>query len=154
MPLAKPHAQPGFQSQATQVQAMGAWYAGNLVRWRNGLLEKWAGWQRLFADPFAAIIRRMHAWLDLDNHRNLLVATDLGVQLAIDQTIYALGSQVEVTGGEIVEIGPAGGATFSVTSGSTTVTVNTNTPLPSSSFVLQLPISIGGRIIAAGSFFP
>src|SRR5262249_25915537 len=119
-------------SQPTQVQAMGAWYAGNLVRWRNGLLEKWPRWQRLFADPFAAIIRRMHAWLYLDNHRNLFVATNLGVPLTTDQPISALRSQVEATGGGVVECGPVGGETFSVPSGSTRVTVNTSPPLPSS----------------------
>jgi len=154
MPLAKPQAPPGFQSQATQLQAAAAWYGGNLVRWRTGLLEKWGGWQRLFVDPFAAIIRRMHAWLDLDNHKNLFVATDLGVQLAVEDAIYGLGPQVSIPGGEILEVGPAGGATFSVTAGSTTVTVNSNTTLPGSTFLLGLPISIGGRIIAAGTFFP
>src|SRR5215831_4269547 len=154
MPLAKPQAPPGFQSQATQVQAVGAWYGGNLVRWRNGLLERWMGWERLFPGPFAALIRRMHAWLDLDNHRNLFVATDLGLQLAVEDTIYGLGPQVLVHGGEIVEIGAADGATFSVTSGSTTVTVNTNVAMPDDVFLLLLPISIGGQILAAGTFFP
>jgi len=154
MPLAKPQAPPGFQSQATQVQAVGAWYAGNLVRWRTGYLERWMGWQRLFSDPFASIIRRMHAWFDLDNHKNLFVANDLGIQLAVEDTIYSLGAQVPVPGGEIVEIGATNGATFSVTSGSTTVTVNTSVVLPSGTFSLQLPISIGGQIIRAGQFFP
>jgi|SRR5215475_1527428 len=154
MPLTKPAAQPGFQSQATQVQAQGSWFAGNLVRWRNGFLEKWMGWQRLFPEPFAALIRRMHAWLDLDNHRNLLAATDVGVQLGVEDGVYDLGTQVEVHGGQIVEIGPAGGAVFSVTTGSKTVTVTTNTDIPNDTFLLQLPISIGGRILAAGTFFP
>jgi len=154
MPLAKPQAAPGFQSQATQVQAVGAWYGGNLVRWRNGLLEKWPGWERLFPGPFAALIRRMHGWLDLDNHRNLLVANDLGVQLAVEDQIYGLGPQVEVPGGDIPEVGATDGATFTVANGATTVTVNTSVALPGGTFVMQLPISIGGRIIPAGTFFP
>jgi hypothetical protein len=154
MPLVKPQAPPGFQSQATQVQATAAWYAGNLVRWRTGLLEKWVGWQRLFPSSFAATIRRMHAWLDLDNHRNLLAATDLGVQIGVDDTVYALGSQINVPGGYIVELG-ASGTTFSAVSGSTTVTVFTNVAgaTVGGSFILELPISIGGRIIAAPAFF-
>jgi hypothetical protein len=154
MPLAKPQAPPGFQSQATQLQATAAWFAGNLVKWRTGLLEKWGGWQRLFPDPFAAIIRRLHAWFDLGNHRNLMVATDLGMQIAVDDTVYGLGPQVALPGGEIVEVGASGGATFAVTAGSTTVTVNSGVTLPGGSFLLQLPISIGGRIIPAGLFFP
>ena len=153
MPLAKPQAPPGFQSQATQLQAGPSWYAGNLVRWRTGFLEKWMGWRRLFQNPFAATIRRMHGWLDLDNRRNLLVATDLGVQLGVEETVYTLGPQVEITGGDILEVGPSGGALFTVTSGSTMVTVTTSTVLPGGSFVFQLPVSIGGRIIPAGAYF-
>ena len=49
MARVKPAQQPGFQSQATQVQATGSWFAGNLVRWRMGLLEKVGGWMRLVA---------------------------------------------------------------------------------------------------------
>jgi hypothetical protein len=154
MPLVKPQAKPGFQSQATQVQATGAWYGGNLVRWRNGLLEKWMGWERLFPDAFAATIRRLHAWLDLDNNKNLLVATDLGVQLAVQDTIYALGHQVALSGGYILELGPSGTTTFTSASGSATVTVTTNKPvIAGGSFVLELAVSIGGRILAAGTFF-
>jgi hypothetical protein len=154
MPLVKPQAKPGFQSQATQVQATGAWYGGNLVRWRNSLLEKWAGWARLFPDPFDALIRRLHAWLDLDNNKNLLVATDLGLQLAVQDNIYELGHQLDLQGGYILELGAGSATKFSVTSGSTTVTVTTGVPVTvGGSFLLELAISIGGRIIPAGSFF-
>ena len=145
MPLVKPQAQPGFQSQATQVQATGAWFAGNLVRWRGGLLEKSKGWQRLTEQPFAAIVRRMHAWLDLDNRNNLLVGSDSGVQLLVQDTQYGLGQQTNLL---------TGTTTFSVASGSTTVTVNTAAAaVPGSSFLLELPISIGGRILAANTLF-
>lgn len=145
MPLVKPQQQSGFNSQATQVQAAGAWFDGNLVRWRLGLLEKMAGWQRLTPQPFVAIIRKMHAWLDLDNRKNLLVATDLGVQLVVQNTQYGLGRQA---------ILPSGGTSFSVTVGLTEVTVATTAQAKEGdSLTLQLPISIGGRILAAGSSF-
>jgi len=154
MPLVKPQAKPGFQSQATQAQATGSWYGGNLVRWRGGLLEKWGGWERLFQDAFGAIIRRMHAWLDLGNNKNLLVATDLGVQLAIQDAIYELGHQIDLQGGLILELGGAAATTFSTTAGSTTVTVNTNVSVASGgTFVFELPVSLGGNIIPAQTFF-
>jgi hypothetical protein len=86
MPLIKPQAQPGFLSQASQVQAQGAWFAGNRVRWRYGFLEKMGGWARLVQDPFLALIRRMHAWLDLQNLKNLLVGTDSGLELLVRAT--------------------------------------------------------------------
>src|SRR6476646_7960948 len=84
MSLVKPRAGPGFLSQATQVQAVGNWYAGNLVRWRTGLLEKMDGWHRLIEESIGYVMRRFHAWLDLDNRKNLLIAADDGVHLLVD----------------------------------------------------------------------
>ena len=56
----------------------------------------------------------MHAWQDLDNRKNLMVATDLGVQILVQDTVYGLGKQVNVAD-----------ATFSVIIGTTEVTVLT-----------------------------
>ena len=155
MPLVKPQAPPGFFSQATQVQARGGWWDGNLVRWRLGLLEKIAGWRRLIEDQLPSIMRRYHAWLDLKNRKNLLVATDTGVHIVVQDTLYGLGHAVNLDGGYIPEIGPLGASTkFSVGLNSKTVTVKTPAVAGvGGSFVLRLPISIGGRIILAGSFF-
>src|SRR5262252_8303042 len=155
MPLAKPAASPGFLSQATQVQAGGAWYIGNLARWRTGLLERWAGWRRLLNDPLPSIIRRMHAWLDLGSKKNLLVACDTGVSIVVQDTLYGLGRGADLQGGFFPVLGPSSDATkFSVTTGTTEVTVKTNrTTNPGASFFFRGSISIGGRIIPAGSFF-
>lgn len=90
MPLVKPAAPPGVMSQATQVQARGAWFAMNRARWRTGLLEKMAGWRRLIDDAMPHIVRRMHAWLDIDSRKNLLIATDGGPFLKVQDTMYPL----------------------------------------------------------------
>jgi hypothetical protein len=155
MPLAKPAAAPGFLSQATQVQAGGAWYLGNLVRWRTGLLEKWGGWRRLINDQLPSVIRRMHAWLDLGNRKNLLVACDSGVSIVVQDTLYGLGRGADLEGGYFPVLGPTSDTTkFSVTIGTTEVTVKTSrTTNVGASFFFRGSISIGGRIISAGSFF-
>lgn len=155
MPLTKPQSQPGFISQATQVQAQGAWYDGNLVRWRFGMLEKMGGWQRLIEEMFAAPIRKMHAWTDLEDYKNLMVATDLGLQIIVNEKQYGLGNQLNLPGGFIPAFGPSTDATkFSATAGSRTVTVKTSAVTPAgATFLLQLPISVGGRILPAGTFY-
>lgn len=143
MARVKPAQQPGFLSQTTQVQATGSWFAGNLVRWRMGLLEKVGGWRRITPLPFAAIIRKMHAWLDLDDRKNLMIATDVGVELLVQTTVYGLGTR-----------SPIADARFSVTVGLSEVKVTTATVVDAGNlFILELPISIGGRIIAAGDSF-
>lgn len=155
MSLVKPQAPAGFLSQATQVQARGGWWDGNLVRWRTGLLEKIAGWRRLIEDQLPSIMRRFHAWLDLKNRKNLLIATDSGVHIVVQNTLYGLGHAIDLDGGYIPEIGPLAAATkFSVAINSKTVTVKTPAVANvGGSLLLRLPISIGGRIILAGTFF-
>jgi hypothetical protein len=148
MPLVKPQAQAGFQSQATQVQAMGSWFAGNRVRWRLGFLEKMGGWERLTQNPFQALIRRMHAWLDLDNLKNLLVGTDFGLELLVQDTRFVMGSQFPLTGGYVPATGAPGSTTFHTTSGSPTVQVNIPfVPVVGENFKFLLPVALGGVII-------
>jgi hypothetical protein len=96
MGLVKVQLPPGLNNQTTQVAASGNWFDGNLIRWRSGLLEKLAGWLRLLPDPFAHFIRRMHAWLDLEDRKGLLVGTDKGLELAVDGTRYVLVESVEL----------------------------------------------------------
>jgi hypothetical protein len=155
MPLIKPRPQPGIVSQATQVQAQNAWFRGNRVRWRYGYLEKMGGWQRLAADPFKALIRRMHAWLDLQNMKNLLVGTDFGLELLVQATRYVMGSIYPLKGGYVPATGVPGSTTFQTTTGSPTVQVNIPfTPVPGEdTFQFLLPVSLGGRIIAVGTIF-
>lgn len=156
MPQIKPAARPGVFSQFTQVQAQGQWFAGNLVRWRLGLLEKMGGWRRLTSSMrFPSVIRKLHAWLDLDSRKNLLVAGDFGVGILVQDTQYTLGSQISLQGGYILEIGPTGDTTtFSAVLGSKTVTVKTSAVAAvGETFVVELSISIGGRVILAGTLF-
>src|SRR5262245_10319726 len=156
MPLVKPSAPPGFFSQATQVQAAGGWFAGNLVRWRTGLLEKMDGWRRLIDEEPPGIIRRFNAWLDLDNRKNLLVASDAGVHVVVDNTLYPLGSGANLQGGYIPAIGPVSDAVkFTVALNATEVTVKTIFPglNVGQPFYFKLPGAIGGRVIRAGAYF-
>jgi hypothetical protein len=154
MALVKPQSSPGFLAQATQVQAAGGWYDGNLVRWRTGLLEKMDGWRRLFDKQMGAVVRRMHAWLDLRNRKNLLIAADDGVHILVQGSLYGLGQAAYLPGALIPEVGSGASTTFSVALGSKEVTVGTGVVATvGGTFVLGLPISIGGRIILAGTFF-
>src|SRR5580765_2321272 len=94
MGLVKIQAPPGFNNQTTQTGASGGWWTGNLIRWRSGFVEKYAGWKRLVQNPFAHFIRRMHAWLDLEDRKGLLVGTDKGLQLFVGGTQYDLATSV------------------------------------------------------------
>jgi hypothetical protein len=156
MSLVKPQAPPGFLSQATQVMARSAWFAGNLVRWRTGYLEKMGGWRRLIEEALAAPIRRFHAWLDLSNRKNLLIAADDGVRLLVQSTLYSMGHEVPLQGGFIPAIGVVGDiTTFTVALNATEVTVETGANVNAGDiFFVKVPVSIGGRILLAGEYYP
>lgn len=81
MPLHRIAVKPGVNSQLTQTQNRSSWWASNLVRWQNGLLEKIGGWLRLIPDQAAGLIRAMHAYQDLSLTDQLLLGTDGGAQI-------------------------------------------------------------------------
>ncbi len=153
MPLVRITPKPGINTLMTQTQNSDGWSFSNLIRWRMGLPEKFGGWIRFLDTVCAGFIRRMHAWDDLSDDKNLLVGTDGGLQIVVNHTLFDM---------TLINISAGGGsgadlANFSVTIGSANVTVGVPvdfTSIQVGSFVtFALPVSIGGRILAVGSSF-
>lgn len=143
MPLRKLQIRPGINTQATQTLNSAGLSLSNLIRFKDGLVEKVGGWQKLFAQAAAGIIRRMHAFEDLSLNKTLLLGTDGGAQ------IYTNGMLVSVP--FLVQL--VTGATFTPSSGTKPVTVSglTFNPASGASFTLPQKLSVGGIILAAGS---
>jgi hypothetical protein len=57
---------PGMSRPGTVYDAKGRWYDGNLVRWFNGVLQAWGGWQEMTHSggdfDVNEPVRGMHAW--------------------------------------------------------------------------------------------
>lgn len=150
MPYVRLTLPPGFSSQQTQFQNAGQWFDGNLMRWRQGELEKMGGWERLNPDACLALIRALHAWEDLSNHLDLLIGTDFGAEILVNGVLFPLGARAEIAGGDV-----AGDATFQVGAASKVVTVATST-VPAgvgTFFFLDMAVSIGGRVLAKSATF-
>lgn len=88
MPEIKLLPQPGFNTQKTQTLNAGGWSSGNLVRWKNKLLEKIGGWFPLVEGPASDYVRRLHAYQDLSHDTNLLIGNDTGLQIYQNGVIY------------------------------------------------------------------
>ena len=148
MPLHRLEWSPGFNSQATQTKNKQGWFAGNLVRWRYGLLEKVAGWQQLFDAVTGGIIRALHAYEDLLTNINLLMAGDAGAQIYVGGTLYNFTFNLGT--------GAAEEYTVTTNSGSKAVTVTQsnfgNLQIGQEVEVLCTQ-SIGGRIVHPGTIF-
>ncbi len=149
MPLHRIELQPGINTQETQTANKAGWFACNLVRWRNGLLEKLAGWVRLFDTPAAGIVRGLHAYLDLTNTKDLLLGTDGGPQI-YDGALFdmAIGRRAD-------PYMVFGGATMSAVAGSTAVTVvdTLNGVQVGDEIALAMATSVGGQILPANATF-
>ena len=155
MPLHRLEWQPGFNSQQTQTKNRAGWFACNLVRWRLGLLEKLAGWQRLFNQACGGIVRCLHAYLDLSNNKTLMLGEDTGPQLYILPSGGGSGTLYNVT----FYRRAAGFSPRQTTGtpqgiGSSVVTITDNGNLTSvgeTVLITPMPVSVAGYILPAGT---
>lgn len=88
MPLQKLLSQPGVTTLATPTLNEQGWAMSNLIRWRDGFLEKLMGWRRLFNDAVSGRGRTLHPWQDLDFIKYLAIGTN--TELAIWSLGYGL----------------------------------------------------------------
>jgi hypothetical protein len=87
---------PGVNTQASQTLGEGGWYASNLIRWRDGFLEKVAGWLRLFSTTCAGLVRGMHAWSGLTGDEYLMIGSTDSLQLWDGTTLHTVRAPIAV----------------------------------------------------------
>jgi hypothetical protein len=106
---------PGVNTQATQTLAEGTWSTSNLIRWREGYLEKLGGWRKYDPTPCVGVVRGMHSWMDLSSIVYLVTGSNERLQL------YTQGSVFDITP---IRATDDVTAAFSTTSGSSTVAID------------------------------
>ena len=114
MPLNKLQFKPGINTELTAYANEGGWLDSDKVRFRFGYPEKIGGWTKYSTNPFLGACRSLHNWRALDNSEYLGVGTHLKFYIEQGLTFY------DVTPLRATTVGTA---TFSATSGSTTLTV-------------------------------
>ena len=115
MPLLRLALKPGIDKQNTEYGAEGGWVDGDNIRFRYGLPEKMGGW-KAFEDTsvyFVGMATALITWNDLDGAPYIAMGTSRKVY------VFYGGTWADIT-----PIRDTGTATFTTTSGSTTVTVN------------------------------
>src|SRR6056297_917058 len=115
MPLSKLQFRPGLVKDATDYANEGGWFSADKVRFRLGFAEKIGGWQKQSSNSFLGVCRRLIAWTDLSNSRNIGVGTNLKYY------VNRGGAYYDIT--PVRTITAAGDVTFSATDGSATITV-------------------------------
>lgn len=100
LPLQLP---PGIVRGANPDDTPDRWYDGNLIRWRDGIMEPVGGWSRITKTPVGSTIRKVYQW-----RRNNNIAMTL---LGCDSHLYADDS------GTFVNVAPGNLTALTATSG-------------------------------------
>ena len=114
MPLQKFIFRPGIDREGTDYSNEGGWFDANLVRFRKNLPEKIGGWAKNTANTFQSTGRALHAWV------NLSLTKYLGLGTTWKYYIQQGDAFNDITP---VRTTTTGSATFTCTSGSSTISV-------------------------------
>lgn len=75
---------PGFFRNGTEYESAGRWRNGNLVRWKNGRLRPFGGWERGAGStsPFSGVARAIMTWRGNTGFRYTAVGTNTKLYLS------------------------------------------------------------------------
>ena len=136
---------PGVNVERTPTALKTGISQSQLIRFRDGLVQKLGGWTALFPSAFSGAPRELHAWQDLNAVDHLGIGTTTG--------LYVL------TNGQPITITPLSVTTnpavnFSTVMNTTTVTivdVGATNLSTDDMVILNTPVSVGG-IILSGAY--
>ena len=114
MPLQQFIFRPGINKEGTDYSNEGGWFDANLVRFRKNLPEKIGGWAKNTANTFQSTGRAIHAWVDLSLTKFLGLGTTWKYYIQQGDVFNDI-TPVRTT--------TTGSATFTCTSGSSTISV-------------------------------
>src|SRR6266496_824520 len=142
MPYGSVQLLPGVNTERTPTALQAGYSASSLIRFRDGLAQKYGGWTKFFTGSASGTPRALHAWQDLNTTNHLAVGTTS--QLAI----ITSGSLRDITP-QTITTNPA--PSFDTTLGSPTVTVHDagiSNVTVFDAVLFNTPVSVGGIILS------
>ena len=133
---------PGTNVEKTPTLLEASISQSQLVRFRDGLVEKYGGWQKYYQFTVAGTPRDFHGWQDLNSVKRLLVGTTS--QLAI----ITSGALTSITP-QTLETTPS--VNFSTSAGSKVVTIvdaGISTVSIFDAIMLKTPVYIDGLVLS------
>lgn len=81
MPFGSIELIPGVNVERTPTKLRAGYAQSQLIRFKDGLAQKYGGWEKFYPFPVAGVPRDLHAWQDLQNveHLSIGTTTQLGV---------------------------------------------------------------------------
>lgn len=141
MPWSAVKLRPGVDVQKTFSLNEAGVSQSQLLRYREGILEAYGGWDQYVNFPAGSTVRDLHAWQDISGNKHL--ASGATANLAV----ITSGSNLDIT----PQTSTTNGATFSITANTCTVTVvdANSSGLPSvyNTIFFNTPIALGGILL-------
>lgn len=133
---------PGINVERTPTLLEAGYAQSQLIRFKDGLAQKYGGWTQFYPLALAGTPRHMHAWDDLNGTGNLMVGTTQQLGVISEGQLSNITPQTLIS-----DFAPD----FSTTSGSAVVEVHdpniANVTVYDTVF-FNTPVSVGGLILA------
>lgn len=132
---------PGFNSEETATLNQAGIVSGNLIRWKQGLLEKIGGWVRFYQTAVGSIPRDLHAWQDLSNTDWLSVGSTASLSVIASNALTNITPQTTVTNTAPDFTTSANSAVVQI------VDSNISGPTTNNSVFIATPVAIDGLVL-------
>lgn len=142
MPFGEVRLIPGVNVERTPTLNAAAYSQAQLIRYKDGLAQKYGGWQKYYPFALSGVPRDLHAWEDLNQVTHLAVGTTTRLN------VITAGSLADITPQTLKsDFAPA----LQATSGANTITItdpNIANVTIYDSVLFNTPISVGGLILS------
>lgn len=142
MPFGEVKLIPGVNVERTPTLNEAGYSATQLIRFMNGLVQKYGGWQKFYPFALNGIPRDLHAWEDLNGAAHLAIGTTRKLNIITGGALQDITPQTLTS-----DVSPA----FHTTNGSTTVQItdsNISDVTTYDAVLINTPVSVGGIVLS------
>jgi len=142
MPYTKRIFRPGINREGTAYDNEDGWFDCNLIRFRNGHVEKMSGWEKLSDNTYLGTGRALHNWMSLGSNLYLGIGTTWKYYIK-DGVVYNDITPIRAT--------TTNGIVFAATDGSSTITATDSShgAVTNDFVTISGAATLGGLITAA-----
>lgn len=142
MPWGSVTLRPGVNVEATPTLNQAGYSESRLIRFKDGLAQKYGGWEKYYAFSVGGIPRALHAWQDLNETQHLGVGTTTILGVISADSLTQITPQTLTS-----DFAPD--FTTVITSANVTVTdTNISNVTEYDSVEFKTPVSVGGIILS------
>ena len=84
---------PGVNVERTPTKLRAGYSQSQLIRFRDGLAQKYGGYAKFYPFPVAGVPRDLHAWQDLQGSNHLSVGTTTQLDVITNGTLTDITPQ-------------------------------------------------------------